>query len=87
MEHRTRFYIRHVPDDWPGKDSDKKYTIEIVDQFGRAISWGHIGDKESTLLIGDIEIPKAVIDSARRQPLGCGDFVDADGKQFLPRDF
>lgn len=87
MENQPYFYVRHLPDDWPDKTPNQKYTIELIDEFGRATSWGYIGDDDNSLKIGDVEIPRAVIEAARRQPLGCGDFVDLNGNQVMPKDF
>jgi hypothetical protein len=81
-----RYYVRHLPDDWPGKTLTQEYTIELVDGFGRATAWGYIGEEDRFLTIADIAIPPAVIDAARRQTSGCGDFVDSEGNQVLPKD-
>lgn len=87
MSTQRVFFVRHLPDGWPDKTATQQFEIQLVDRYGRATAWGFVGETKSTLTIGKIDIPRAVIEAARRQSIGVGDFVDDDGNQVLPKDF
>ncbi|QOV87678.1 hypothetical protein [Humisphaera borealis] len=43
-----------------------------------------IGIEDAVQFLGDRKIPRFVIDAARRQPEGSGDFVNEEGNSTLP---
>jgi hypothetical protein len=81
------FFVRHLLDGWPDKTVAQQFEVQLVDRYGRATAWGFVGDLEMSLKIGAVEVPRGVIEAARRQSRGVGDFVDGSGNQVLPRDF
>jgi hypothetical protein len=81
------FFVRHVLDDSPDKTTDQRFEIQLVDRYGRETARGWVDDSEKPLMIGTVEIPQAVIQAARRQRHGVGDFVDGNGNQVLPSHF
>lgn len=80
------FFVLHLPERCPDRTATRKFEIQLLDRYGRATACGYVSDTETVLTIGQVEVPRAVIDAARRQPLGVGDFVDSNGSQVLPKD-
>lgn len=79
-----RFFVFHLADDRPEKGATAKYEIQIVNEHGQALFWGFVGDDEMHLRISDYEISLAVLEAARRQPIGKGEFVDKNGQPVHP---
>jgi len=86
FEANQNFYVRHLPIDDKRRAAGKIYQIQVVDRNGLAIGFAYLGGEEY-LEIGDRVVPVAVIQAARRQEPGQGDFVDMKGNQVLPKDF
>ena len=88
MSHGTvndRYFVLHLNDrDRPGADSQLSFQIQLLDDLGRSVEEGYVGLEETELRIADRAVPRAVLDAARRQPLGQGDYVDANGESVSP---
>lgn len=81
-----RFFVLHLADGWPEKSDDVKYEIQIVNESGQAVSWGYANDQETEIVINGCRIPSAVLEAARRQLMGKGDYVDENGCSISPVD-
>jgi hypothetical protein len=77
---QIRFFILHLSRDWERAKPSRKFEIQLVNESGQAILWGHFGDDELSLVIGDFVVPSAVVQAARRLPEGVGEYVDEFGK-------
>lgn len=80
---QQRFYVSHL---WPAAITGKAYMVELLDQFGRTKALGFVDDDEDFLRISNLDVPRKVIEAARRQERGTSDFVDSDGKQVFPKN-
>ena len=83
---RQKFYVLHLRIGDPRRQGGYEYEIQVVDSSGLATEFGLLRDTERELTIDDKVVPLGVIEAARRQPLGKGDFVDCYGAQVLPKD-
>jgi hypothetical protein len=74
-----RFFVVHLAaSDRPSPD--KELEIQLLDTNGRAASTGYAYlNQEEFELDGKI-VPKDVLDAARRQKVGQGEYVDAKGE-------
>jgi len=79
-----RFFVLHLANEWPEKSAEVKYEIQIVNESGQAVSWGYAGDHETEIVINGCRIPRAVLEAARRQLMGKGDYVDDTGCSISP---
>lgn len=59
---------------------EKRFEIQVLDGEGRATACGYVGIEDVALDVGGREIPRAVIEAARSQPLGQGNYVDEHGR-------
>jgi hypothetical protein len=60
------------------------FEIQVLDEDGKAIAIGYVGAEAASLEIDGQDIPAAVIEAAKRQPLGLGDYIDESGKSVRP---
>lgn len=81
---KNRYFVLHLADEWPEKAGGAKYQIQILNESGQAISWGYVGDYETEIVVANHTVPTAVVEAARRQPVGKGDFVDCQGQSIAP---
>ena len=78
-----RFFVLHRREaDRPSKSM--AYEIQVLNNDGQAIALGHVDATSDDLRIDGRQVPRAVIEAARRQPLGQGDYVDALGQSVAP---
>jgi hypothetical protein len=56
------------------------FEIQMLNSTGQALGSGYVDDKTANLQIHGRGIPLPVIEAARRQPTGKGDYVDESGK-------
>ncbi len=56
-----------------------RYEIQVLNSAGQAVGCGYVDDQSNTLEIDGQAIPRAVIEAAREQPVGKGDYVDELG--------
>ena len=81
---RHRYFVMHLGKEHPQREVGKEFEIQLLDSKGRGKVVGRVGWSETELILEGHIVPKAVIEAARRQPEGGGDFVDASG-QSIPR--
>jgi len=91
MSTQKRYFVMHLLENEvgiPGRsDASKQYEIQILDAQGRAVAIVYAGNLETELSVGDQLVPKAVLEAARRQVPGKGDYVNEDGIHILPFDY
>lgn len=84
----ARYFVIHLTErdliDRGQLSSDKPFEIQVLDTEGRAVVSGYVGREETRFEVAGRPIPKAVIESARNQPLGQGDYVDEHGNSVQP---
>lgn len=78
-QHKQRYFVLHLAKPRSGQTSGKPFEIQVLDSRGRGRLLGYAGYTEETLEVGGHSIPKAVLEAARRQPKGQGDYVDSEG--------
>lgn len=66
---------------WP---QGKEFEIQILDHRGRSKREGYIGWDETELVVGDFIVPRSVLEAARRQPRGQGEYVNRAGESIYP---
>jgi hypothetical protein len=78
-----RYFVVHLrEEDRPVPE--KHFEIQALDSAGRAINYGFIGNESNELYIDGLEVPRPVIEAARRQLIGRGDYVDERGNSIPP---
>lgn len=77
---QMRFFVLHLSRDWERASPTRKFEVQLVNESGQAILWGHFGDDEPSLVIGDFVVPPAVVEAARCLPEAVGEYVDEFGK-------
>lgn len=77
------YFVMHLTDrdlsDRGRPVNEKRFEIQMLDAQGRAEACGYVGPEDASLRIYNCVIPFAVIDAARRQAPGQGDYVGDDG--------
>jgi hypothetical protein len=81
---RPKYFVMQLADDAPERSLGYQFEIQILDRKGRAQSVGYVGSSETELIVEGYVVPLAVIDAARRQPKGQGDYVNKEGKSVHP---
>ena len=80
---QPRFFVVHLNErDRPAPD--QRFEVQVLDPHGRTVCCGYFGDVEEDLEVEGRTIPRPVIEAARRQPLGRGDYVDESGYSVPP---
>jgi hypothetical protein len=65
--------------------SGMRYEIQVLNADGQAVVCAHVDDLTSTVLeIQGHPIPAPVIEAARKQQLGKGEYVDEAGSPMPP---
>ena len=79
----ARFFVMHLSDRdlaERGRTSrEQPFEIQLLDAEDRAKAVGHVGVDEQLLDIDGYCVPFPVIEAARRQATGQGDYVDENG--------
>lgn len=81
---KQRYFVLHLGANDPDRDADRVFEIQILDSKGRAAHVGIVGHAEQKLIIDGKVIPLDVLEAARRQEEGKGDYVDAEGNSINP---
>lgn len=80
---KQRFFVVHLAEnDRPSPE--KVLEIQILDSAGRTESTIYAGIGQTALEVAGQCVPRAVIQAARRQSVGQGDYVNAEGKSIAP---
>jgi hypothetical protein len=82
-QRRWYFVVRLAPEN-PQYNVRRTIEIQMLDPAGRARYVGYAGDHETELQIEGYSIPQAVLEAARRQPPGQGDYVNDSGQSISP---
>jgi hypothetical protein len=79
------YFVLHLgPSDEPWPEPGKAYEIQILDRRGRAETIVHVDEREGEVERDGYRIPQAVIEAARRQLPGSGDYVNRNGETVQP---
>jgi hypothetical protein len=78
------YFVIYLSEPFSGAPPDKPYQVQLLNDMGQAIWLGHAGKDEHALIIDDVSIPYPVIDAARRQIKGQGDYVNEFGESIPP---
>jgi hypothetical protein len=77
------FFVSHLQErDRPS--TGMTYEIQLLNAQGQAVARGYADDLADNLQIQGRSIPLAVIEAARKQPIGKGDYVDEAGSSVSP---
>ncbi len=84
----ARYFVMHLSERALGErdraPSDGPFEIQLLDAQGRTKVCGYAGRDETTLEVEGNTVPLAVIEAARQQPVGQGDYVDEHGRSIQP---
>ena len=80
---RKWYFVRHLCNE-DTCSSGAEFEIQVLDRNGRAKHVGYCGHAETELVIEGQVVPKEVLDAARRQLMGRGDYVDSKGQSISP---
>src|SRR5262249_28602484 len=80
---RKRFFVLHLKES-RRPEADLPFQIQILNHAGQGIAFGYADEKTTSLEINGERIPLAVIEAARRQKVGNGDYVDESGASIPP---
>jgi len=61
-----------------------RFEIQLLNADGQALACGYVDDQVVSLQIEGRIIPLSVIEAARRQVIGKGDYVDESGSSISP---
>jgi len=79
----TTYFVVHLNErDRPA--DNRQFEIQLLDRQGRATACGYVGPRDARLQIAGHTVPTAVLEAARRQPLGHGDYVNEKGDSVVP---
>ena len=83
-----RFFVLHLDEndltELGRPTNDTLYEIQLLDSHGRAKACGYVGTDEKRLELDGKLVPVAVLEAARRQAPGQGEFVNEDGRSLQP---
>jgi hypothetical protein len=82
--HVQRYFVLHLEIGEDRPSPELAYEVQILDREGRARACGHVGESDTRLAVSGEEVPFPVIEAARRQPYGKGDYVTATGESAPP---
>jgi hypothetical protein len=79
-----RFFVMHLPEDEPARKDGYVYGVQILNAKGEGELEGYLKPGQSYLEIAGYIVPEPVIEAARRQRNGQGDYVDEQGRRLSP---
>ena len=80
---RQRFFVVHLSEtDRPSPA--QRYEFQKLNSSGQAASVAYATYHDSTIEIDGLLVPKPILDAAKRQPLGVGDYVDETVESLPP---
>lgn len=78
-----RFFVCHLDiEERPAPELS--YEIQLLDTQGRAVKWAYVSQEMVSLTLDELTVPYAVVEAARRQKPGQGDYVDINGRSISP---
>ncbi|QDT52384.1 hypothetical protein Pan44_03940 [Caulifigura coniformis] len=80
---RKVYFILHL-EERDRYSSGMRYEIQLLDTYGQTIARGCVDDQANSLELQGCSIPQPVIEAARKQAIGNGDYVDEAGYSVSP---
>lgn len=77
------FFVSHL-EERDRTSFEMRYEVQLLNSKGQAVACGYLDDHTASLEIQGRSIPQPVIEAARRQPIGNGDYVDETGNSVSP---
>jgi hypothetical protein len=77
------YFVYKFPSDDP-RQIDTPYEVQVLDDKGRAQSFGYFDEHCTRLTVHGVNIPPPVFAAAMRMPEGSGDYVDSNGALLDP---
>jgi hypothetical protein len=65
-------------------DSPERFEVQVLGDDGRATAVGYVDASGEKLSIDGREIPRPVIEAAKKRSEGNGDYVGPDGRSMAP---
>lgn len=84
LRRNRKYFVLHLEVGEERPTPELAYEVQILDSEGRARVCGHVGESETELVVEGEEVPLPVVEAARRQPYGKGDYVNANGESIPP---
>lgn len=77
------FFVSHLEErDRPS--IGMRYEVQLLNAVGQAVACGYVDEDTDSLEIQGRSIPLLVIEAARKQPIGKGDYIDEGGNPVSP---
>lgn len=84
MDEKTRIFILHLGDRDFKPSPQHEYEVQLLDSKGRAKQVGYLTTDQDKLEIEGMLVPFEVIQAAKKQPVGQGDYLDSKGISIDP---
>ena len=81
---RSRYFVVHLTERDDRPSDELRFEVQLLDSRGRARACGYVGEDDTELVVEGEVVPWAVLDAARRQTYGQGDYVNAEGESVRP---
>jgi hypothetical protein len=78
-----RYFVLHLAES-QRPAPDLAFQIQQLDKLGATIESVFISESQVEAEIAGVKVPRTVLDAARRQPMGQGDYVDECGRPVRP---
>ncbi len=80
---RKWFFVSHLEEnDCPSHGM--RYEVQLLNSDGQALACGYLHDSATRLELSGQSIPLPVIEAARKQLIGKGEYVDEAGSSVSP---
>jgi len=80
MPRTTKYFVSSLSTEDYKPFPGAKFEVQLQSPAGGPGVSGYFGDDEVQLVVGGESIPLAVLQAARRQPFGQGDYVNEKGE-------
>jgi hypothetical protein len=78
------FFVQHLSERSYRPHQGAKYEVQLLDGAGQSRAEGYFGVDDTQLIVNGEVVPLAVLEAARRQLRGQGDYVNEDGHTVAP---
>jgi hypothetical protein len=79
------FVVRLRPEErWPEQKEGQSFGVHLVNRFGQTTVDGYFGENDKAVVVGGVEVPRKVLEAAKRQAIGSGEYVNANGEPVMP---